>query len=100
MQIEVADVVFKPGDKVFIPVDKGGRVAPEPVVIDLMVVALRADNTTEVSYFDKHRQELPKSLYAEPWSCGEAIEVLERHRRQAEEEIQKIKERAKERRKQ
>lgn len=98
MTIEVSEAIFKPGDIVFVPVrDARGQAKPEKIEIGSMVITLDTQGVTQVVYIGKNGIELPKTVFTDPWTCGEAIEVLDRHQRQVEEELKQLKEKAKRR---
>ena len=44
----------------------------------------------KVTYISETGQELPEKMYADPWKCQKAIDIMDKHRKEAEQEIDEL----------
>lgn len=89
MNIHIEGNATKPGDYIYVPMKVDGKVKPMKVRVAEVIVRMTADGFT-VQNISAEGQTLPCETYEDPWICQQAIDIIENHRKQVEQELAEL----------
>lgn len=91
VEIKLDDMKIKPGMQVFVALHDGSRVKPVGIEIDSLVITIKKKKEATVQYLSGGAAVKEEDIFMDPWTCGQAIDIMDRHRKQVEQEISELK---------
>ena len=84
--MEIKGNILRPGDTVYVASRTNGQLKPAKVRVGEVAVIL-AQNGCSVQVRSESGAVLPDDTYPDPWKCQKAIDILEKYRKIAEQEL-------------
>jgi hypothetical protein len=81
---------MKVGDVVYTPTRlPDGKMKPSKVKISAVILTLTATGN-KVDHVTESGERLPKTYYDNPWDCQKAIDILEKHGKMVDHELDEL----------